>query len=124
MLIADIKDYLIVDPAGEDKFKFNLRDSLAITSDFERPKLLEGLTFYATISVQPPAEELRPILESAGGLLLIIAPKSFVKAQKIYILGDKEDWKECEHLEDLGFTIYAKDLVLTGILRQSLAFKE
>ena len=63
----DAEKYLIRDPEAEEKFDFRLRDSLTITSNSSHSRLLHNMKFYSTISVQPPTEELRSIIESAGG---------------------------------------------------------
>ena len=56
--------------------------------------------------------------------LLINPPKSAAsKNPKFFIIGHEEDFKECFGLKKMGYTIYKKDLILTGILRQKLDFK-
>jgi mediator of DNA damage checkpoint protein 1 len=116
----DESEFVLCDQESEKQYEMNLKETLRLTQDKSRTPLLDDVLVYATASVRPPPEHLKEILESAGGKVLFVPPKKYNKNEKVYIIGDENDVKECESLSRLGYKIYSKELILTGILKQEL----
>ena len=71
-------DFFLRDPDAEQLFGMNLLSSL---SRARETKLLEGLSVFATASVQPPFSALGEIVQCAGGELLTVAQVRTVLAE-------------------------------------------
>ncbi|CAK9823303.1 Mediator of DNA damage checkpoint protein 1 [Anthophora retusa] len=120
---VDLDDYILEDPVAEAKFNFKLRDSLKKAKDH---KLLEGYTIVVTPNVAPPPiSELRSIITSCNGKMLVRPPQSW--PQNAVIVSQKEDMKNAKKFlakAPKTVTIQSTEFILTGILRQKLDFTE
>jgi hypothetical protein len=54
----------------------------------------------------------------------MVAPKKSQKHNKLFIIGDEKDRKEIAALSKMGFPIYTKEFILSGILKQELNFED
>ncbi|CAK9810632.1 Mediator of DNA damage checkpoint protein 1 [Anthophora plagiata] len=120
---VDLDDYILEDPVAEAKFNFKLRDSLKKAKDH---KLLEGYTIVVTPNVAPPPiSELKSIITSCNGKMLVRPPQSWPK--NAVIISQKEDMKNAKRFlakAPKTVTIQSTEFILTGILRQKLDFTE
>ncbi|CAK9812180.1 Mediator of DNA damage checkpoint protein 1 [Anthophora quadrimaculata] len=120
---VNLDDYILEDPVAEAKFNFKLRDSLKKAKDH---KLLEGYTIVVTPNVAPPPiSELKSIITSCNGKMLVRPPQSW--PQNAVIVSQKEDMKNAKKFlakAPKTVTIQSTEFILTGILRQKLDFTE
>ncbi|KAJ3299722.1 hypothetical protein HK104_007453 [Borealophlyctis nickersoniae] len=131
---VDEKDHFLKDPDIEAKYDFSLAEAMARA---KQRKLLEGWTVYATPNVQPDAETMKRIVESAGGrtktqlhpkvpqraLKDILSDQSpnKVNPNRLIVLSCAQD-KAYQHVfVQHGIKIYSSELLLTGLLRQELS---
>ncbi|KAJ3312315.1 Mediator of DNA damage checkpoint protein 1 [Boothiomyces sp. JEL0838] len=64
---ADESKYILKDAKDERKWGFNLKNSISLArSNLEHP-IFKNIVFFSTKSVKPEYEELKQILEAAGG---------------------------------------------------------
>ncbi|KOC63850.1 Mediator of DNA damage checkpoint protein 1, partial [Habropoda laboriosa] len=120
---VELENYILKDSAAEAKFGFKLRDSLEKAKDH---KFLEGYTIVLTPNVAPPpVPELKSIITSCNGKVLVRPPTSW--PQKAVIVSRKEDLinaKKFLKKAPKSVTIQSTEFILTGILRQKLDFTE
>ncbi|RUS26391.1 hypothetical protein BC938DRAFT_470824 [Jimgerdemannia flammicorona] len=106
----------------EKQYEFSLYDSLALTSDPTRPKLLAGLKIYTTPKTTPKPAEMKELVEAAGGQFLANEPVDTDNKEGVVVIGCKEDIKACQSLDAMGFQVMSSEFILTGILRQKLEY--
>ncbi|KAL1919099.1 uncharacterized protein VTP21DRAFT_2480 [Calcarisporiella thermophila] len=110
--------YLIRDTVAERRYDFSLRESLAVTSDPTKPKLMAGLRAYPTANIEPSQAEMREILSAAGAEALEFLPSQ--PAPELLIVGGERDADLCRRLQEEGYEVVDKEFVLSGVLRQEL----
>jgi len=104
----------LVDKEAECKFGFKMKDSLR---KVRQAPFLMGCSIYCTKSVIPPPKTLESIVTANGGVAAR-CPRSF--SPSFYIISCDADKSTWPRFIQLGFTIYSAELVLTGVLRQTL----
>ncbi|KAI5070188.1 hypothetical protein GOP47_0014531 [Adiantum capillus-veneris] len=119
---VDEESYILKDAQKEKEWGFCMYSSLA--SSRRRP-LLKGLKVVVSPRTVPDFTAMKAIIESAGGQVLQnlsishhskpddVAPVSFV-------LANKEDFDFCAEYIRQGCRIYSTELILHGIVTQSL----
>ncbi|XP_064405411.1 PAX-interacting protein 1-like isoform X4 [Halichondria panicea] len=122
------EDYRLEDKDAMELFGMTVSTSLARA---RARKLLKGVVFHSTQSVQPPHTPLKSIIECAGGELLNLSElrsrfgRRLERASAaLMIISTPEDLAAglCSEFLTLGLSVYNAELVLTGILRQELNF--
>ncbi|KAL5037153.1 hypothetical protein BDV3_006690 [Batrachochytrium dendrobatidis] len=109
--------YILKDIKMEKLYKFTLKKTLAVVRKRGNDQLFSGKNVFSTSSVKPGHDELREILDAAGGSLVTDIDE--VVSSTIAI-ADLQDISECERLREIGVDLYTTEVVLTGILRQEL----
>ncbi|XP_014477482.1 PREDICTED: mediator of DNA damage checkpoint protein 1-like [Dinoponera quadriceps] len=115
------ENYILKDPATEAKFGFRLRKSL----DRAKEKgLLVGYTIVLTPNIAPPpTEELKDMVISCGGRVLLRPPKIWPeKAMIISRVEDLPNAKKYLAKAPKTVTVQSTEFILTGILRQEVDF--
>ncbi|KAK9297784.1 hypothetical protein QLX08_008629 [Tetragonisca angustula] len=118
----ELENYILKDSAAETKFRFKLEESLEKAKEH---KLLEGYTLVVTPNVTPPPPELKNIIISCGGKVLLRPPSSWPRNS--IIISHEEDLINAKKFLEKApktVTVHSTEFVLTGILRQELEFTE
>ncbi|XP_045126310.1 mediator of DNA damage checkpoint protein 1-like [Portunus trituberculatus] len=116
---VDPWQFLLKDREAEEKYGFCLEDTIKSASNF---LLFEGLSIYATPSVQPPPCQMRDIVECAGGDYLPAPPRKY--APQIRIISCLEDKHLWPSFKSLGIPILGVEFILTGLLRHELLLED
>ncbi|TRY70391.1 hypothetical protein TCAL_04836 [Tigriopus californicus] len=111
--------FLITDRDAEKKWDFVLQTTLRNARTKEH--LLSGFKIYATQSVMPSGDQLKEIVESAGGQVLKKLPKRV--SEQVIVIACAKDHKEALAARDRGFQVFSNEIILTGFLRHKLDFK-
>ena len=61
------QEYYLKDDINEKKYNINLQESMEKAN---KARIFEGLEFYATLSVLPPEDDMRAMIQAAGGKVL------------------------------------------------------
>ncbi|KAL8572757.1 hypothetical protein ACOMHN_030339 [Nucella lapillus] len=120
--------YQLRDEAGEREVGCNIQESLrkAKTSP-----IFQGLVFYITPGVIPPVEELKKVIESAGGAVLKRRPSAKTTSKMrddkgrstFIVISCPNDLHLCRDLKAQKIDVYSAEMALTGVLRQELDWK-
>lgn len=121
----DETTYALKDPKGEVALDVKLEESL---KKAQTKPLFQGLTFYLTPSVVPPACELVSIIESAGGKVVkkrppakqIMASIDEQGLPKIVVITCLNDLHLTQDLRSKNIPIFNVEFVLTGVMRQEV----
>ncbi|KAL7644575.1 UNVERIFIED_CONTAM: hypothetical protein RMT77_004112 [Armadillidium vulgare] len=116
---VDPWEFIVSDVEAENKFDFTMESSLKIAA---KKKLFSGYSIHVTNSVKPPPNDMREIIECAGGEYLEMPPK--FAAPKSIIVSCDEDKKNWSSFKKLKLTIVDKEFILTGLLRQKIMLDE
>ncbi|XP_042219191.1 uncharacterized protein LOC121864213 [Homarus americanus] len=107
--------YLVKDTESENKFGFQLSQSL---KSAKTVLLFEGLSIHATDSVKPAPDQMKEIVECSGGEYLDMPPKKYAPQLRIVsCLEDKHQWTS---FKKMGIPILGTEFILTGLLRHEL----
>ncbi|KAJ1334845.1 hypothetical protein BSLG_007999 [Batrachochytrium salamandrivorans] len=79
--------------------------------------LFSGRQFFSTANVKPGHDELREILNAAGGDLIM---EESELTKDTIIIADLADTDKCSQLQKMGYSLQSVECVLTGILRQEM----
>lgn len=137
-MFLDEAPFMLLDKKNENFLGFSLSKSLRKAKD---KKLFSTYEFIITPSVRPDFQTLASIIRAGGGKVLpsfpprrLIAPdaKSVIGSElKLLILSCEEDLAHLKSHLPLAFStnpalfnLYKSELVLSGSLRQELAFAE
>lgn len=107
--------FLVSDPEREGQFGFRL--SLSLRKARQRP-LLQGYEIHVTPGVRPPPEEMRDIVTCAGGTFLPRMPRAF--RPRLLVVTCPADAARWGRAQALDLPLNSAELLLTGVLRQSL----
>eukprot|EP00474_Spongospora_subterranea_P001765 CRZ02223.1 hypothetical protein [Spongospora subterranea] len=111
----DCQTYIVKDPKVEKQYGFKLENTLAQAS---RCNLLSNKSFWVAEGCTPSPSDFKPIIECSGGIFIEGPPPSSALEDTFVILSpDLED--EIEQFQRQAIPVYDKELILTGILRQS-----
>ncbi|KAB7497707.1 Mediator of DNA damage checkpoint protein 1 [Armadillidium nasatum] len=116
---VDPWEFIVSDVEAENKFDFTMESSLKIAA---KKKLFSGYSIHVTDSVKPPPNDMREIIECAGGQYLEMPPT--FAAPKSIIVSCDEDKKNWSSFKKLKLTIVNKEFILTGLLRQKIMLDE
>jgi hypothetical protein len=111
----DGNSFLVHDEANEKKFKFNLLSSLQRAAE---NRLLAGYKVHVTKNVKPEPNQMRDIIQCAGGQYLASEPHKF--EDRLVIVSCDDDVAMCMSAVDCGIPIVNSEFLLTGILRQQI----
>ncbi|XP_023220548.1 kinesin-related protein 4-like [Centruroides sculpturatus] len=109
---VDHAEYLLKDSAAEKQYKFNLKETL---DNAQRMPLLKGWSIHVTNKVKPVPEQMKDIIEFAGGKYLSRMPTRF--SDRLLIVSCPEDLKTCAHAAKCGIPVVGTEYLLTGLLR-------
>ncbi|XP_065510855.1 mediator of DNA damage checkpoint protein 1 [Caloenas nicobarica] len=110
--------FLVSDPEREGQFGFQL--SLSLRRARQRP-LLQGYEIHVTPSVHPPPEDMRDIVTCAGGTFLPRMPRTY--RPRRLVITCPEDAARWGRARALDLPLSSAELLLTGMLRQSLELR-
>ena len=65
--LVNEQEYYLKDDINEKKYNINLQASMEKAN---KTRIFEGLEFYATLSVMPPEDDMRAMIQAAGGKVL------------------------------------------------------
>ncbi|XP_037094890.1 mediator of DNA damage checkpoint protein 1-like [Pollicipes pollicipes] len=108
-------EFLVRDGPAEKKFGFHLDLNLRKASRSAHP-LLRGWSFYVTPHVVPPPDQLREIVECAGGVFLAGPPRS--AADRLLVVSCVADTASWTAARRLHLPVVSAELLLSGILQQ------
>ncbi|KAH6579179.1 hypothetical protein BASA60_003363 [Batrachochytrium salamandrivorans] len=109
--------YLLKDQKTEKLYKFTLKKTLAAVWKTGHSLLFSGRQFFSTANVKPGHDELREILNAAGGDLIM---EESELTKDTIIIADLADTDKCSQLQKMGYSLQSVECVLTGILRQEM----
>ncbi|XP_067135158.1 putative leucine-rich repeat-containing protein DDB_G0290503 isoform X2 [Centruroides vittatus] len=109
---VDHAEYLLKDSRAEKQYKFNLKETL---DKAQRTPLLKGWSIHATNKVKPVPEQMKDIIEFAGGKYVSRMPTRF--SDRLLIVSCPEDLKTCGHAAKCGIPVVGTEYLLTGLLR-------
>ncbi|XP_043214582.1 mediator of DNA damage checkpoint protein 1-like [Amphibalanus amphitrite] len=109
--------FLVEDKAAEAKFGFCFGLNLRKASRRAHP-LLEGWSVYVTPQVRPPPDQLKEVIECAGGLFLPRLPRS--SADRVAVISCGEDARHWPAARRLHLPVVSAELLLTGVLHQRI----
>lgn len=112
---VDEGPFIVKDVASERKFHFSLVKSIQTA---RAHPLMQGMSFYVTKNTKPDPESMKTIIEAGGGQLRRTKPRT--KEGGLIIISCPEDKPIYTSLHALGYTIHSAELILTGVLQQSL----
>ncbi|EDV21533.1 uncharacterized protein TRIADDRAFT_30248, partial [Trichoplax adhaerens] len=107
--------YFIKDRVAERQNNFLIRQ--AHDNAKEKP-LLENYEVYVTPNVRPPPEQMKMIVECAGGHYLSKMPTN--PNNNVLIISCDEDEDVCFDAVKNCMTVHSAELLLSGVLRQAL----
>ncbi|CAG5088885.1 Similar to MDC1: Mediator of DNA damage checkpoint protein 1 (Macaca mulatta) [Cotesia congregata] len=122
--VQSLDQYILRDSAAEARFRFNLKQSLIKSKE---KSLLHNLTFVVTSGVnQPGFNELKNIIQVAGGKALVRPPKTWTNT---YIISCPADISKLKKLtanvpNDIQVPVVTTEFLLSGILKQELNAEE
>ncbi|XP_065184095.1 PAX-interacting protein 1-like [Sycon ciliatum] len=120
--------YTLRDHEGEQQMGFSLAASLHRRAIRNRP-LFQGLTVYCTSSVEPPAKDMRLVVECAGGVLLETMPSEdeleLLRSSpegnvRLVVLSTAQDVKLCKPFLRYGIDIHTPEVILESALTQEM----
>ena len=109
---VDPLPYALTDAEAEERWGFSLKARALHVEP------LKGWRVWSTPQVKPERESMRVIVEAAGGHMMEEEPEE--GNTRVLVVGCEEDGGECEELTRRGFTVWSKEAVLCGVLRQRL----
>ena len=119
--ILPTEDYPYSDSGSERKWNYKLQRSLELARR-NQPGFLQDRKIWMAKTVVPSYEDLKLVVESAGGTLVASKPKEF--KDDLIVIMNEDDNRNYDDLKNLGYVIYKPELVLSGSLQQKLNFKE
>ncbi|XP_057321877.1 mediator of DNA damage checkpoint protein 1-like [Microplitis mediator] len=121
--IDDPLPFIIKDQAFEEKYKFNLHESLIKAAT---EPLFNDYTFIITRNVKPKCSDLTKLIDAAGGSSLINAPKIWKK--NTFIVSCDDDLraarqKKVNSPKNATIPIVTTNFIIDSILRQKIVVK-
>ena len=119
--------YPLIDTSAQEKFDFTLAEAL---EKAKKGPLLKGISFIGTPSVTPDSTTLGSIIRAAGGKwiekpnktdYIEFTKKNCKEPNKFIFISTPE---EREAMLDKKVRVYSSELLLTGVLRQSLPLND
>ena len=105
------------DREAEAKFGFRLEPRLRKTSSRCRP-LLAGWSVHVTPQVKPPPDQLKEVIECAGGVYLRRLPRS--ASDRLLVISCLEDSVHWPPVRRFRLPLVSAEILLTGVLQQDL----
>ncbi|KAJ3123297.1 PAX-interacting protein 1 [Nowakowskiella sp. JEL0407] len=125
---VDEEGYIARDKKAEANYGFNLVESIRkarerIQNNNGTSDLLQGKKIYATPSVNLGKDDLRIIINAAGGELIDKLPRFDKKhLENIIVIADDKEKDLCSKLTRDGWKVYTKEILFTGIMRQEIDY--
>ncbi|XP_014296531.1 mediator of DNA damage checkpoint protein 1 isoform X2 [Microplitis demolitor] len=121
--IDDPSPFIIKDQAFEEKYKFNLCESLIKAA---AEPIFNDYSFIITRNVKPKFSDLTKLIEAAGGLSLINAPKVWKK--NTFIVSCDDDLraarqKKVNSPKNATIPIVTTNFIIDSILRHKIVIK-
>ncbi|XP_055019886.1 mediator of DNA damage checkpoint protein 1 [Boleophthalmus pectinirostris] len=107
--------YLVKDREQENKFEFNLQESLNVANS---QPLLQGYEIHVTKSVKPEPVQMKDIISCSGAVFLPRMPTS--KKPNTVVISCEDDWSLCAPALSCGLPVVSSEFILTGILQQKV----
>lgn len=107
--------YSVKDREQENKFNFNLQDSLRTAS---KQLLLQGYEIHVTKSVKPEPVHMKDIITSSGAAFLTKMPSS--NKAKTVVISCEDDLSLCAPALSCSVPVVTAEFILTGILQQKV----
>ena len=83
---------------------------------------MDGYRVYVPDNIQPSAEEMKILVQSADGDPIKTKPNIY--RDDTIILANEDDQKAIEHFSDIGYNVYSGELIFSGCLVQKFNFKQ
>lgn len=112
-------EYYLQDTGAETRYGFQLRDSVRLAK--EHP-VFQGRTIFCTKDTSPPYDDLKDIVEAAGGKFVEKINRSKPGKELICIVAQLHKL-EYEDLFKKGVPILSEEFALSGISKQKLDFE-
>ena len=113
------ENFYLEDTAAETRYGFQLRQSVRLA---KQQRIFANYKFFCTKDTSPPYDDLKDIIEAAGGNFL--EKINTVKPPKDFICIVAQVHKsEYEELFKKGVKILSEEFVLSGISKQKLDFE-
>ena len=110
--------YYLEDTTAETRYGFQLRESVRLA---KQGPMFENRRFYCTKDTSPPYDDLKDIIEAAGGKFIDKINMSKPRKDLICIVGQTHK-SEFEDLSKKGVPIVSEEFVLSGISKQKPDF--
>jgi len=119
------KDYSLEDRDTEAKYAFKMAKALERARK-NKGKLLEGKTFYLTQKVDVDKKLMKNVVAAHGGTLAVQTPTYRMVTSKPgrYVISCEDDGSIWRTIAENGVPVYTKELILTGILKQEIAWDD
>ena len=111
--------HALLDPAVEKQYGFTLKESLRRSHE---KKLFAGKKFFITPKTKPEISDMKEIVESAGGVVVVASPTTF--DEDLLVISCNEDSALWPKLTRLNYIIHSNEVILTGVLVQHLDLKK
>lgn len=119
--IIDEESYIFSDKENEKKFGFKLQESLKSSRE-NKQGVFHGLSFWMPKNIQPSYEEMKLLIASGDGTILMKRP--LAEEENSIILTRKEDIELNIKLKSQGFHLYTTEFVFLAVLRQKVDLEE
>ena len=110
--------FYLEDTTAETRYGFQLRESVRLA---KQGPMFENRRFYCTKDTSPPYDDLKDIIEAAGGKFIDKVNMSKPGKDLICIVGQIHK-SEFEDLSKKGVPIVSEEFVLSGISKQKPDF--
>jgi hypothetical protein len=112
---VDGNKFVVRDEANERKYNFRLVRSIATAAEH---RLFHGYKIHVTKSVKPDPNQMRDIIQCAGGQFLVGLPK---KADDgLLVVTVEDDLSHCKVASAAGIPLVSSEFILTGLLHQTV----
>jgi hypothetical protein len=110
--------YYLEDTNAETRYGFQLRESVKLA---KQGRIFENYKFFCTKDTSPPYDDIKDIIEAAGGKLIEKLNMNKPGKDIICIVGQIHK-TEYEDLFKKGVPIVSEEFILSGISKQKLDF--
>ena len=110
--------FYLEDTNAETRYGFQLRESVRLA---KQGPIFQNRKFFCTKDTSPPYDDLKDIIEAAGGKLIDKLNMSKPAKDIICIVGQTHK-NEYEDLFKKGLAIVSEEFILSGISKQKLDF--
>lgn len=115
--ILDYFTYQFKNNEIEKAMGFKIQKSLSRARN-NKEGVFHGFSFWFPKNISPSYEEIKILILSGGGNILLKRP--FLEEQNAIIIMSKEENEKIEKLKGDGFSIYSTELIFSACLKQEL----